>query len=141
MRRLKVTASMRRDLDALHDAKTNKCRGGVMLVPRMLSIEEWSKKSKKEYEHRVPKEIVLTFVRHLGQTIPAGTVFDVEGLLPVQDLSGDEIPAYQVYVTLAWLRDAGVVEKKGRDGYVLREGSVVNGGIEDLWQSLPARSS
>ena len=41
MRRLNVTLAMRRQLDELHDAKTNKRRGGVMVVPRMLSIEEW----------------------------------------------------------------------------------------------------
>lgn len=101
----------------------------------------WSKKSKKEYEHRVSKDVVISFVRHLGQNVGAGKVFDVEGLLPVQDASGDEIPAYQVYVTLAWLRDSGALEKKGRDGYVLRDGAIFNGRIDTLWESLPARSA
>lgn len=100
----------------------------------------WSKKSKKEYEHRVPKDVVISFIRHLGQNVVVGKVFDVEGLLPVHDASGDEIPAYQVYVTLAWLRDSGALEKKGRDGYVLRDGAILNGGIDTLWESLLARS-
>ena len=100
----------------------------------------WSKKNQKEYEHRVPKDIVLAFVQHLGANVVPNKVFDVESLLPARDTSGNEIPAYQVYVTLAWLRDSGVVEKKGRDGYILRKSAVVNGGIEKLWESVPTRS-
>lgn len=100
----------------------------------------WSKKSKKEYEHRVPKEAVISFVRHLGQSVSAGKLFDVEGLLPVLDASGNEVPAYQVYVTIAWLRDVGVLDKKGRDGYLLRDESVLNGSIDPLWSSLSTRS-
>jgi hypothetical protein len=100
----------------------------------------WSKKNKKEYEHRVPQEVVISFVRHLGDTVADGKIFDVESLLPVQDVAGEEIPAYQVYVTLAWLRTMGVVEKMGKDGYVIRDTSLIDGGLDKLWGSVPVRS-
>jgi hypothetical protein len=41
MRRLRVSASMRRQLADLRDAKGNPRRGGVMHVPRILSCDEW----------------------------------------------------------------------------------------------------
>ena len=68
-------------------------------------------------------------------------VFDIEGLLPVQDGAGEDIPGYQIYVVIAWLREAGVIEKKGRDGYVIRDKSVLSGELNDLWESLRARSA
>lgn len=100
----------------------------------------WSKKSKDEYEHRAPREAVIAFVNHVASRVKDGQVFEVERLVPVLDAAGDEIPAYQVYMTLAWLRDTGAVEKKGRDGYVLRNGSLVDGGLDKLWAAVPARS-
>ena len=41
MRRLRVTASMKRQLADLRDAKGNPRRGGVMHLPRILSCDEW----------------------------------------------------------------------------------------------------
>ena len=101
----------------------------------------WSKKNKKEYEHRVPREAAMAFVHHLADHVTNGTVFDVEGLLPVVDASGEEIPAYQIYVTLAWLRDMNVIEKKGRDGYVLSDKEQLRGEVDGLWNSLRTRES
>ena len=41
MRRLRITATMKKRLAQEHDAKGNKRRGGIMLVPRMLTPDEW----------------------------------------------------------------------------------------------------
>lgn len=100
----------------------------------------WSKKNQKAYEHRVPREVLGSFVDHLATVVDEGQVFEVESLLPAEDQNGDEIPAYQIYVTLAWLRESGAVEKKGRDGYVLRDGSLADGGVSRYWDALPIRS-
>jgi hypothetical protein len=100
----------------------------------------WSKKNKSSYEHRAPREAVIAFTRHLAGSADEGKVFVVEDLLPVPDVAnGGEIPAYQIYLTLAWLRDVGAVAKKGRDGYVLRGGGLANGALDKFWASLPAR--
>lgn len=99
----------------------------------------WSKKNKQEYEHRVPREAVTAFVSHLATNVRNGDLFEVERLLPMQDSSGDDIPAYQVYVTLGWLRTLGVVNKHGRDGYVLRDDSLEDGVLDRLWNTLPSR--
>ena len=102
----------------------------------------WSKKNKSSYEHKAPREAVIAFTRHLTGSVQDGKVFVIENLLPVPDVgNGGELPAYQVYVTLAWLRQAGVIQKKGRDGYVLRRGGLGDGAIDKLWTSLSVRAA
>lgn len=96
----------------------------------------WSKKNKSEYEHRVPRSAVDAFLGKLTSTVKPGRVFEVESLLPVTDHAGDEVPAYQVYVTLAWLRDVGVIEKKGRDGYVVENSESTKRGADEHWKKL-----
>lgn len=100
----------------------------------------WSKKGRKEYEHRVPIDGAEAFVRHLQANVNEGDTFAMEDLLPVPDLtSGGDVPSYQGYVTLAWLRDLGVVARKGRDGYVLRARFQADQ-LRAYWNSLPVRS-
>lgn len=102
----------------------------------------WSKKNREVYEHRAPRTAVIAFVRHLTSRVKPGRVFALDSLLPIPDIvSGDEVPAYQVYLTLAWLREAKAVVKKGRDGYALRMESLANDGLDQLWDALPVRSA
>lgn len=98
----------------------------------------WSKKHREEYEHRAPRDAVAAFARHLGGTVSEGHIFAVEDLMPVRVVDGDdEVPAYQVYLTLKWLQDVGAIEKKGRDGYALRNRNLSEGGLEEYWSALP----
>jgi len=100
----------------------------------------WSKKHRKEYEHRAPRDAVEAFARYLCGSVHEGHVFVVEELLPVPDLnSEDDVPTYQIYLALKWLQDIGAVEKKGRDGYVLRNNGLSDGVIEEFWAELPKR--
>jgi len=128
--------------------KHSRAKGGSTEYPRFerdgdkLVKIAWSKKNKAAYEHRAPREAVIAFARHLTGHVREGKVFVVEGLIPVPDVAnGGEIPAYQVYLTLGWFRSIGVIEKKGRDGYVLRRGSLSDGALDKLWASLPARAA
>lgn len=102
----------------------------------------WSKKKRQAYEHRASKHAVMVFVRHLSESVRAGELFAIEELLPVPDsASGSEVPAYQIYLTLAWLRGAGAIEKRGRDGYVVRSKTLLESptGLDELWMALPVR--
>jgi len=100
----------------------------------------WSKKHRDEYEHRASREAVIAVARHIASQVKVGQVFEVESMLAVQDSAGSDIPAYQVYLILAWLRSAGAVEKKGRDGQILRDGSIGSGGLNNLWERVPVRA-
>lgn len=100
----------------------------------------WSKKNRQAYEHRAPIQAVQNVVRELVHKVPAGQLFAVDAFMPVMDSSnGGEIPAYQVYMTLAWLRELGVVAKKGRDGYMLQKGAMITSDFNRLWSQLKER--
>jgi hypothetical protein len=102
----------------------------------------WSKKHKAPYEHRAQRETVINFAKHLSSVTSDGRVFAVEELIPVLDaVNGAEIPAYQVYLVLAWLRQVGVVEKKGRNGYLWRNRALNGGELDQFWNSLPAHTA
>lgn len=100
----------------------------------------WSKKAREEYEHRAPRSAALAFVKHVDAHTEKGTVFTIDELWPVLDAAGEELPSYQVYLALAWLRHAGAVEKQGRDGYAMPNGTLDADGLNALWDSLPTRS-
>ncbi len=99
----------------------------------------WSKKRKSEYEHRVPKAMVEAVFHQLGQTVGYGKKFEIEDLFPVVSENAEEIPAYQIYATIAWLRSESAVEKKGRDGYVLRTDAANPDTFAQLWSGLTER--
>ena len=101
----------------------------------------WSKKNQEEYEHRVPRETVLVLLHHLVSSVEEARVFDIDGLFPIRNTTGEDVPGYQVYVVVAWLREAGVIEKKGRDGYFIRDKSVLSGELNELWKNLRARTA
>lgn len=96
----------------------------------------WSKKNRKEYEHRVPFAAVMCFARYLVESIAPDTLFQIDDFLPVIDSEKQEIPSYQIYVTLAWLISMGAVEKKGRDGYFIVAGRLSIEIVNKLWARL-----
>lgn len=98
----------------------------------------WSKKSREEYEHRAPRKAVEAFTDYLSSKVKLGQAFLIEDLLPVNDGADGELPSYQVYLTLAWLRDLGVVKKLGREGYAIQK-DMANGGLSELWERTEAR--
>lgn len=58
----------------------------------------------------------------LDQHMTNGTVVSMDGVLPLSADDGSEIPDYQSYLCLAWLRSIGVVDQQGKEGYVLGDG-------------------
>lgn len=100
----------------------------------------WSKRQRKEYEHRAPRAAILAFTVHLGSRTMASKPFVVDTLLPAYDAAGDEIPNYQVYLALGWLRQLRIIIKRGREGY-LRTANPLDGSVFDtLWLQTPERT-
>ncbi len=96
----------------------------------------WSRKKKAEYMHRVPKEAIYIFAEHLEKNVGAQSLFEIENLFPILAASGEEIPGYQIYVIIAWLRTVGTIVKKGRDGYIIQKNTGLRGEINELWTNL-----
>jgi hypothetical protein len=98
----------------------------------------WSKKDRRTYEHRAARKAILAFVRGVNEKAADDKIFTMEELLPLTS-NGEEVPTYQAYLALAWLRDLGVIERKGKSGYVLQHGPCSQEAMTNYWKQLPAR--
>ena len=85
----------------------------------------WSKAGKKEYQHKAPKGVLDVLVKKLETLGKSGRTFTMEQVLPLRDTDGNEVPPYQAYVWLAWLRSTGLVKQHGRKGYTAPDTQVM----------------
>ena len=63
----------------------------------------------------------------------------MDRVLPLTDDSGNEIPSYQAYVSLAWLRSIGTVKRLGKEGYMLVNGALDMSALQRSWEAIPER--
>lgn len=98
----------------------------------------WSKKERKEYNHRAPREAINAAATAVKQVGAKGKLFNGDALLPLKDpSSGTAVPDYQAYVALAWLKHLGVVEQRGRRaGYMLVPSKQIDSTITTAWPEL-----
>lgn len=97
----------------------------------------WSKSEKKEYEHKALKRAVDVLISTLIRAGANGRIFKADDILPLADTGDDtEIPAYQVYLILAWLRNLGLIDQHGRQGYSIAKPKELSGVVESAWQAL-----
>ena len=97
----------------------------------------WSKKAKKEYEHRAPRTAVEAVVTAVAAAGKQGSVFAVDALIPVHDPKDQtEVPTYQVYLAIAWLRTEGVLRQHGREGYILLVTENSAQTFAECWEAL-----
>jgi hypothetical protein len=100
----------------------------------------WSKKDRAEYEHKAPRQVIDVLIEAIRARRGEGAKFEAPDVLPLTDpKTHREIPSYQSYLALAWLRHEGVVAKYGRDGYVLKPTATTPEHLTELWDALPAR--
>lgn len=99
----------------------------------------WSKKEKATYEHKAPRRILTALAGALEKTGRGGKRFGFEELLPLPDPDGGEIPSYQAYLALAWLRAENLLTQHGRQGYSIPDGTDLTTLITERWEELTAR--
>jgi len=95
----------------------------------------WSKSQGGEYEHRAPKAAVDSLAGELMR-VATGKPTSMEALLPLRDSRGSELPSYQAYLALAWLRGGGAIQRHGQDGYSLTPEFSDSEAIAKLWSRL-----
>jgi hypothetical protein len=95
----------------------------------------WSKKDRREYEHRAPVEVILR-IAELFERDRAHGPFMMDALMPFKAHNDDDIPSYQAYLALAWFRSLGAVEPRGKDGYAVIVDDL-RSHVENAWQNLP----
>ena len=101
----------------------------------------WSKTSKSEYEHKAAKVVARALVKKMHMLHEGDELITMESVLPLQLNGQGEVPAYQSYLCLAWLRSIGVVEQHGRRGYSALDAVAANELIENAWFKLPVHHS
>jgi hypothetical protein len=99
----------------------------------------WSKRDERIYEHRAPRDIVFTVSSAIAGKVKPKSVFTMDQILPINDEAGHEIPSYQAYLALAWLRSLGIVNRKGKEGYRLAIGTLDGPTLKRLWTAVPER--
>ena len=95
----------------------------------------WSKKAKKEYLHKVPKDAfdrTVTAITSLSES--SKNPFTAEQVVERTEQGGCEVPAYQVYVILALLREKKALHREGREGYIA--GGDLGTAAAAAWTSL-----
>lgn len=98
----------------------------------------WSKKDKSKYEHKASRDAVLSVYLRLAGIAAAGP-FKMEDAFPITLADGSEIPSYQSYLVLAWLRQSGQVEKLGKDSYRWTVEEVGESSFQHGWEATPRR--
>jgi hypothetical protein len=98
----------------------------------------WSKRQKSVYRHKAPRQVVFLFAELFQRTAQNGDRFIMEQVLPVRDPESDtELPSYQAYLTLAWLRREKLIVQHGRQGYSLNPGTDLVAAVQERWGLLP----
>jgi hypothetical protein len=99
----------------------------------------WSKSERAEYEHKAPLTVLKALAAIVRERGRDGRVFLGEELFPVLDDEGGEVPEYQVYASLALLKQVGLVEQHGRKGYSVARPVQLAGEVDAVIRNLPER--
>ena len=79
----------------------------------------WSKKRRKEYVHKIQRaafDDTVSAIEDLAKQ--KGGILSPEDIYSrASEINGDDVPQYQVYIVLAFLRNENLVDKVGREGY------------------------
>lgn len=85
----------------------------------MLHKIGWSKKRRKEYVHKIQRaafDDTVSAIEDLAKQ--KGGILSPEDIYSrASEINGDDVPQYQVYIVLAFLRNENLVDKVGREGY------------------------
>jgi len=98
----------------------------------------WSKQKKKEYRHKVPYSILKLLASAMADKGQDGRVFSTEEFLPIHESEdAAPVPNYQAYVGISLLKQAGLIDQHGRQGYSIPQISEFKNAVERIWTKLP----
>ena len=102
----------------------------------------WSKRTREEYEHKAPLVAVEAFAAHLRKHTEEGRIFKIDDIMPLADPDSEgELPSYQIYLALGWLRSIDAVSKHGRNGYSAKANAISKKSISQAWDQLPSHTT
>jgi len=141
--RKKTAAEHRKRKGGTQRRRRSSARPGY---PRFVREEDklvkigWSKGKKTTYEHKVERKSLDAIVNQLARVARDRRRFAVDDLGEVVSADGEtEIPPYQVYLCIAWLRASGIIEQHGRAGYSMANTDELAHVVEQAWNCLDER--
>jgi hypothetical protein len=67
-----------------------------------------------------------------------GRVFSTDEFLPIKDSTdGSDVPSYQAYVGISLLKQTGLIDQHGRQGYSIPRIAEFKDAVEAVWKNLP----
>jgi hypothetical protein len=99
----------------------------------------WSRKQRSTYEHKVPRASFDTIVNTMSALAREGSgPFMAEAVIDkINATTEDSMPAYQVYVVLAALREWNLISQVGREGYNIPP--EISEKAENMWTELTGK--
>lgn len=97
----------------------------------------WSKKSREEYEHRALADVVLAIAAGFDDKSIEGRTVSADELATATT-DGQEIPSYQLYLALAWLRSERLLNRIGRKGYTSAVPGELAEKATERWEAMSA---
>lgn len=114
--------------------------------PRFERQSDWlvkianSRKAGAQYEHKCPLAVVRAVAEAAVKAGSSGRQFSIDKLSPVTDPStGNDVPTYQIYLSLVFFRCLGLLQKHGRARYSLVQGKDLVSSLCSSFNSLPNR--
>jgi hypothetical protein len=93
-----------------------------------------------EYVHKAPDRVLFALVEVFAKTCGRSRRFTMEEVIPqVGTAIGCDVPSYQSYLCLSWLRSLGLVEQHGRQGYSVKKASELPQQVRARWEQLSPR--
>jgi hypothetical protein len=99
----------------------------------------WSKHKRKEYQHKAPHTVVLAVADAVATVARDGGIFSTEKFLPVSDSEGNEVPNYQAYLAVSLLKQVGLIDQHGRQGYSVPRLAEFKDALKGIWEKLPTK--
>lgn len=99
----------------------------------------WSKTRNAVYQHKAPWQVVALVAESMIRANANGSLIRFDDLMPLVDVIGNEVPAYQAYLALAWFRSEGLIEQEGRQGYKVQQTVFTRETVERRRSQLPER--
>lgn len=144
-----VSANVSQDIACADQIGTKQKQSRVLSkkgeFPKFLRDEDslykigWSKADRATYEHKAPRYVLLALIYKLKSVAAKQSRFTMAHILPLKKKDDqDELPSYQVYVCVAWLKQLGLITQHGRKGYSISHPSKLEFSAEKSWQKLPS---
>ncbi|MHC5056186.1 MAG: hypothetical protein ACYTKD_15915 [Planctomycetota bacterium] len=109
-RTLRKKRSRRRKRRAKREAPRFFWRGGHL-------VKVAHSKKSGNYSHRTPEKGLWSVVHAVSKLGAGNGLFTAEAVMEAVGIDGGEVPSYQAYLVLSWLKHEALIEPEGRQGY------------------------